>query len=81
MKLTLSDMSSETDLDFKIDLEFTQMIIYFQKCVASSKTWVTSGISEIPNTGDYKTAMIGKNPVIVARATDETIHVMINECR
>lgn len=38
--------------------------------------------SEIADGGDYKTARIGRQPVIVVRAADDgAIHVMFNRCR
>lgn len=46
------------------------------------KTWVfVAHESEILNPGDYKTAYIGRNPVIVTRDRDNEIHVLFNRCR
>lgn len=46
-----------------------------------AKTWVFVGHeSEIPNTGDFKTGHIGLQPVIVSRAEDGEVHVMVNRC-
>lgn len=36
--------------------------------------------SELPNPGDFKTAHIGTQPVIVSRAQDMQIHVLANRC-
>lgn len=45
------------------------------------RTWVFVGHdSEVPQTGDYKTAFIGRQPVILARHTDGRIHVLMNRC-
>lgn len=45
-------------------------------------TWVyVAHESEIPNPCDFKTAYIGLRPVIVARATDGRINVLLNRCR
>ena len=45
-------------------------------------TWVwVAHESEIPDKGSYKTAMIGKQPVIVARDRKNNIHVLENRCR
>ncbi|KWX22990.1 hypothetical protein AFM11_16580 [Mycolicibacterium wolinskyi] len=48
-----------------------------------ARTWVYVGHeSEIPSNGDYKTAHIGLQPVIVSRSSDDdTINVMFNRCR
>lgn len=45
-------------------------------------TWVWVGhVSEIPEAGSYKTANIGRNPVIVTRDRKGEVHVMLNRCR
>lgn len=57
----------------------------FEKEMASvfGKTWVyVAHESEIPSGGDYKTAFIGQQPVIVSRSSDDdSINVMFNRCR
>jgi hypothetical protein len=46
------------------------------------QTWVYVGHeSEVPQPGDYKTAAVGRLPVIVSRAEDGHIHVLLNICR
>lgn len=47
------------------------------------RTWVfVAHESEIPSGGDYRTAHIGRQPVIVNRdADDGTVNVMFNRCR
>jgi len=46
-----------------------------------SKRWIYIGHeSEIPNAGDFKTRHIGMQPVILSRAADLSIHVMVNRC-
>lgn len=48
----------------------------FERC------WIYVGHdSEIPNAGDFKTAAIGRVPVIVSRSTDGEINVLVNMCR
>ncbi|HLY65545.1 MAG TPA: Rieske 2Fe-2S domain-containing protein [Chloroflexota bacterium] len=37
--------------------------------------------SEIPNPGDFVTRWMGEDPVIVSRAQDGSLHVMLNVCR
>ena len=45
------------------------------------KVWIFVGhVSEIPHPGDYKTAYIGTQPVIVARSDHGDINVLINRC-
>jgi phenylpropionate dioxygenase-like ring-hydroxylating dioxygenase large terminal subunit len=47
-----------------------------------SRSWVYVGhSSEIREPGDYKTTMIGRHPVIVARRPDGEIALLINRCR
>lgn len=47
-----------------------------------SRTWVYVGHeSEIPKPGNYKTAHIGNQPVIVTRGDDKDINVFYNRCR
>lgn len=36
--------------------------------------------SEIPNKGDFKTHVVGKRPLIIARAPDDSINVFYNAC-
>lgn len=44
-------------------------------------TWVYVGHeSEIPEPGDYRTNMIGRQPIIVSRGEDGQIHVVFNRC-
>ncbi|RYF50121.1 MAG: aromatic ring-hydroxylating dioxygenase subunit alpha, partial [Comamonadaceae bacterium] len=57
----------------------------FEKEMTSvfGRTWVyIAHESEIPSGGDYKTAYIGQQPVIVSRSSDDnSISVMFNRCR
>ena len=47
-----------------------------------NNTWVwVAHESEVPEAGSYKTAMIGKQPVIVVRDRKKNIHVLQNRCR
>jgi phenylpropionate dioxygenase-like ring-hydroxylating dioxygenase large terminal subunit len=47
-----------------------------------NNTWVwLAHDSEISEAGSYKTAKIGRHPVIVARDRKNNIHVMLNRCR
>jgi phenylpropionate dioxygenase-like ring-hydroxylating dioxygenase large terminal subunit len=45
-------------------------------------TWIwVAHASEIPQPGDFKTAMVGRQPVIVARDRKGVVHVHVNRCR
>jgi phenylpropionate dioxygenase-like ring-hydroxylating dioxygenase large terminal subunit len=45
-------------------------------------TWLLAGhVCEIPNPGDYKTTMLGNQPVIVVRDAGGTLRVLLNSCR
>ncbi len=47
-----------------------------------NNTWVwVAHESEVPEVGSYKTAMIGRQPVIVVRDRKKEIHVLENRCR
>ena len=46
------------------------------------KTWVyVAHESEIQHPGDYRTAAVGRMPVIVSRGEDHQVHVLLNVCR
>ena len=54
------------------DLEMTRLF---------SHAWVYVGHeSQVANAGDYLTATIGNQPVIMVRHTDQGIHVLYNRC-
>lgn len=36
--------------------------------------------AEIPEAGDFKSTFIGETPVIVTRAADGAVHVVVNRC-
>ena len=74
----------ESDLDFRVDSRiYSDPWVFDQEMRRIfDRTWVYVGhTSELKQPYDFKTAMIGKNPVIVTRAADGSIHVMANECR
>jgi benzoate/toluate 1,2-dioxygenase alpha subunit len=79
-----ADLVVENGLDFKVDTRvYTDAAIFEDEMHRIfESTWVYVGhISEVPQPGDYKTATIGRNPVIVSRAEDGEIYVLLNECR
>jgi fatty-acyl-CoA synthase len=45
------------------------------------RTWVfVAHASELPEPGDYVTRQIGRQPVIVSRAEEGTLHILLNRC-
>jgi benzoate/toluate 1,2-dioxygenase alpha subunit len=45
------------------------------------RTWVYVGHeSEVPTPGDYRTTVIGRQPVILSRDEDGRLHVVLNRC-
>ena len=45
-------------------------------------TWIwVAHSSEIPKPGDFKMAKVGRQPVIVVRDRDGSVHVHLNRCR
>jgi phenylpropionate dioxygenase-like ring-hydroxylating dioxygenase large terminal subunit len=47
-----------------------------------SNTWVwVAHASEIPTPGSFKMSHVGRQPVIVTRAADGHVHVLLNRCR
>lgn len=79
-----SGMVVEDDLDFRVDSR-----IYFDPSIFADemrnifeKGWIYVGhTSEIPNRGDFKSAKVGRSSVIVSRANDGEIYVLLNACR
>src|ERR671930_2229978 len=46
------------------------------------RTWVYVGHeSEIPDVGDYKTSIIGRQPMILSRHEDGRVYALLNRCR
>jgi phenylpropionate dioxygenase-like ring-hydroxylating dioxygenase large terminal subunit len=45
------------------------------------RAWLFVGhTSQVPNTGDYITTELGRQPVIMARHSDGQVHVLLNRC-
>ena len=79
-----SEFVFEGPRDFRVDTRvYTSQSVFDEEMHRIfENTWVYVGhIDEIERPGDFKTAMIGRNPVIVSRAEDGKIHVLLNECR
>ncbi len=74
----------ETADDFRVDTRiYTDPAVFKDEMQRIFETtWVYVGHTcEVAEPGDYKTASIGFNPVVVSRAEDGEIHVFLNECR
>lgn len=83
-RIVPSDLVVEGERDFRVDTRvYTSPAIFEDEMRRIfEQTWVYVGhVNEIERPGDYKTATIGRNPVIVSRAEDGAIHVLFNECR
>ena len=75
---------AESKLDFRVDTRIYSDPFVFDEEMRRiyENTWIYVGhVSELENTGDYKTTQIGLNPVILSRAEDGNIHVLLNQCR
>lgn len=81
---SFADYVREDARDFKVDTRiYTDAGVFEeeQRRIFEA-TWVYVGhTSEVENPGDFKTATIGRNPVIVSRADDGNVYVFINACR
>jgi anthranilate 1,2-dioxygenase large subunit len=52
-----------------------------QERIFKGPTWSFVGLeAEIPNPGDFRTSYVGETPIIVNRALDGTLHVVVNRC-
>lgn len=46
------------------------------------KSWLYVGhVSEVPKNGDYRTRMMGRQPVVMMRGADGQVRVLMNRCR
>ena len=52
-----------------------------QEQIFQGETWSFVALeAEVPEAGDFKSTFIGETPVIVTRASDGRVHVMVNRC-
>ena len=75
---------AESPRDFKVHTSvYTDPQIFEDEMrLIFEKTWVyVAHESEVQFPGDYKTAAVGRIPVIVSRSTDGQVHVLLNVCR
>lgn len=79
-----SELVREKADDFRVDTRiYTDPAVFDEEMHRIfEKTWVYVGhTSEVQNPGDFKTAVVGRNPVIVSHSRDGRIYVLLNECR
>jgi benzoate/toluate 1,2-dioxygenase subunit alpha len=90
MDLDLATTTSYADLVDDDDRQFRlHTRIYTDPAVFQAemrhifeRTWVYVGHeSEVRRPGDYKTTLIGRQPVILSRHEDGELYVMLNRCR
>ncbi len=65
------------------DWLYTSQSIYDREIerIFHGRTWNFVALeAEIPNPGDYKRSYVGPTPVVVARDTDGSVHVVENRC-
>lgn len=82
--MTTADFVVEDARDFKVDPKiYTDPAIFDQEMERIFEaTWIYVGhTSEIEHPGDFKTATIGRNSVILSRGDDQQVHVFLNACR
>jgi benzoate/toluate 1,2-dioxygenase alpha subunit len=78
------DLVDDDDRDFRLHTRLYTDPDVFEAEMRHifERTWVYVGHeSEVPDAGDYLTALIGRQPVIVSRHEDGQVYVMLNRCR
>jgi phenylpropionate dioxygenase-like ring-hydroxylating dioxygenase large terminal subunit len=79
-----ADLVVDDDREFKVHTRvYTDPGVYQTEMRGIfERTWVYAGHeSEVPSPGDYKTTLIGRQPVIVSRHEDGQVYVLLNRCR
>ena len=52
-----------------------------QENIFQGETWSFVALeAEVPEPGDFKSTFIGETPIIVTRASDGSVHVVVNRC-
>ncbi len=75
---------AESAVDFRVHTSiYTDATIFEDELERIFETsWVyVAHDSEVPAPGDYRTAVIGRQPVIVSRDQQGAIHLLLNTCR
>ncbi len=81
---SIADLVVEDDREFRVHTRiYTDPEVFeIELREIFERTWVYVGhTSEIPRPGDYRTTLIGRQPVIVSRHEDGEIYVLLNRCR
>ncbi|XDZ51195.1 Rieske 2Fe-2S domain-containing protein [Neisseriaceae bacterium CLB008] len=88
-ELTLNAMSCGTRYESLVQFDRVHTSLYTEAEIFKDEmdkvfanTWVWVGHdSEIPESGSYKTAFVGQQPVILVRDRKKNVHVLLNRCR
>lgn len=78
------ELVKEDPLDFRVGTKIYTDPLIFEAELRNifEKSWVyVAHESEVPLSGDYRTAAIGRQPVIVSRSQDNKINILLNACR
>lgn len=89
MVASLSEGRSSIDYDALIKEDRIHSSLYYDEAIFREeleqiwyKQWVFIGHdSEVPNRGDFRLGMIGRQPIIICRGDDDKIRVFMNRCR
>ena len=80
----LKEMLARRQPGFSLERDFyhDQAVLDMEIKAIFEREWVFAGnSSEIPNAGDYITATVGRNSVILSRKQDGNIGAYLNSCR
>jgi benzoate/toluate 1,2-dioxygenase subunit alpha len=82
--LLWSDLVREDSETFQVHTEiYTSPAVFDAEMrLIFERSWVyVAHESQVPRPGDYKTATIGTQPVVVSRHEDGQVYVLLNRCR
>lgn len=83
-QMSYGDMVRDTPSDFRVCTRIYTDPQIFEDEIRNvfEKTWIYVGHeSEVASAGDYRTAYIGRQPLIVSRGEDGQVRVLMNSCR
>ena len=83
-QVTFADLVDIKDDAFRVhsSLYTDQDLFELEMVEIFEKTWIYVGHeSEIAQPGDYRTAMIGRKPIIITRDKNGALHALLNVCR